>query len=663
MVEIKATADSQYLDACITIKHTNKDVNDSTHPLLLISQKIVKRVIYLPPSMDKIIFSPAEHQVSFDIESLRFVKLTQRLALKLMHKKLRTYKPSISYNHSLHLWRHYSIFFKKQRKSETDFPIWIKKRESKLIKQKLHLTQSTTFTVILDISTSSDTFNTQKSLTSLCNQTYTNWKAIIIIQESDIATQRLIENQLSVDNKKNVVFFIQDNSQVKPFSNLLKESSSSYFLLMSNTVILSEYAMSVYARTIEDYDSPKLLYADDDVINKQGVRSNPRFKPQWNPDLLLSQNYIGECFVIHSSLLKNSYSTKIDSAWIYSVLIQQVFKQLKTKHIALILNHTSLEKPAISEDKNNSKIHVLNNYLSRYDAKVSHGKEKGIFRIQWPVSAPPPLVSIIIPTRDGLKILKQAINSILSLTQYSNYEILVVDNQSRQKATKNYLRELQTDKRITVLEYNKPFNYSGINNYAATKAKGQILALLNNDVEIISPHWLTEMVSHAQRPEIGCVGAMLYYADNRVQHAGVVIGLGGCAGHSHKFYKRGDRGYTNRLLCTQNYSAVTGACLVVEKSIFVQVNGLNSEVLAVAFNDVDFCLKVKASGYRNLWTPWAELYHHESISRGQDNTRKKRLRLTSEVNYMRDTWMTTSTIDPNYSKFLTRIREDFSLGL
>jgi GT2 family glycosyltransferase len=189
------------------------------------------------------------------------------------------------------------------------------------------------------------------------------------------------------------------------------------------------------------------------------------------------------------------------------------------------------------------------------------------------------------------------------------------------------------------------------------------VALLNNDIEVISPTWLTEMVSHAQRPDIGCVGAMLYYPDNRVQHAGVIVGLGGCAGHSHKFYKRGSKGYNDRLICTQNYSAVTAACLVVEKTIFNQVHGLNEVELAVAFNDVDFCLRVNALGYRNLWTPFAELYHYESLSRGEDNTRSKRKRLTSEVNYMKETWSTTTKTDPFYSKFLTRIREDFTLGL
>ncbi|WP_208123096.1 glycosyltransferase [Spirabiliibacterium mucosae] len=214
-----------------------------------------------------------------------------------------------------------------------------------------------------------------------------------------------------------------------------------------------------------------------------------------------------------------------------------------------------------------------------------------------------------------------------------------------------------------MLKYPHPFNYSAINNFAIKKAKGKIIGLINNDIEVINGDWLSEMVSHAIREDIGCVGAMLYYPNNLVQHAGVILGIGGVAGHSHKFSTKEDCGYFSRLRLVQNYSAVTAACLVMRKSVFNEVGGLNEIDLTVAFNDVDLCLKVMKCGYRNLWTPYAELYHHESISRGQENTPEKLLRFQKEVNYMKFTWGTNSKIDQFYNMNLSFLREDFSIPI
>lgn len=666
MVEIKIVANKEYLDASLVFDYSTNRSRGTTHSLLLISQKKTKRVIYVAPSVEGIRFSPAEQKIVFTVESLRFVKLTQRLALKLMQKKLRTYEPDINYSSTLQLWRHYSLLFRKQQKSEADYPIWIEKREPLIIKQELHVNNNTRFTIFLDTSGEKDFNKYINTLVSIKNQTYHNWEAVIIhkncLSDSD---SRRIKALLNSNELNNLTLITKTEDQKIALSELVGYINNPYCFFLTSDTVLSKHALSAYARNIENHDSPTILYSDDDIINEKGVRSNPRFKPDWNPDLLLSQNYIGECLVIHTTLLKKATDIAVDSegSWIYSILIHQLFKKINIKHISLILNHTKKKSTTNSGKKNKLQLLALKSYLSKFHAQASYGKAEGLFRVKWSIEKEHPLVSIIIPTRDGMKILQRAIDSILSTTQYSNYEILVVDNQSREKSTLQYLHKIQNNDKIRVIQYDEPFNYSGLNNYAAKKAKGSILALLNNDIEIISPEWLTEMVSHAMRPDIGCVGAMLYYPDNRIQHAGVIIGLGGCAGHSHKFFNRGDNGYTDRLLCVQNYSAVTAACLVVEKNIFHEVDGLNETELVVAFNDVDFCLKVQALGYRNLWTPWAELYHYESISRGQDNTRKKRKRLTSEVNYMRDTWKTARATDPNYSKFLTKIREDFSFGL
>jgi GT2 family glycosyltransferase len=292
---------------------------------------------------------------------------------------------------------------------------------------------------------------------------------------------------------------------------------------------------------------------------------------------------------------------------------------------------------------------------------VEQGKHENIYKVNWEIKDEP-LVSLIIPTYNGYEITKQAIDSILHKSTYRNFEILLVDNNSNDPSALAYFEELGQHDKITVLRYPYPFNYSAINNFAAKKAKGEIIGLINNDVEVITPEWLTEMVSHAQREDIGCVGAMLYFENDTIQHAGVILGIGGVAGHSHKYFQRNVPGYFSRLNIVQNLSAVTAACLLVRKKVFDEVNGLNEEDLTVAFNDVDFCLKVQAAGYRNLWTPYAELYHYESISRGIEDNPAKLARFNKEADYMKETWGTDRKVDPFYSPNLTLTREDFSVG-
>jgi GT2 family glycosyltransferase len=248
----------------------------------------------------------------------------------------------------------------------------------------------------------------------------------------------------------------------------------------------------------------------------------------------------------------------------------------------------------------------------------------------------------------------------LNKTDYDNYEILVLDNRSDCSETLGYLDSISEESRVSVHSWDHPFNYSAINNFGVEKAEGSILAFLNNDVEVINPEWLDEMVSHACREEIGCVGAKLYYPNDTVQHAGVILGIGGIAGHSHKYFKRDEPGYFSRLMLVQNLSAVTGACMVLRRSVFDEVGGLD-ENLAVAFNDVDFCLRVREAGYRNLWTPYAELYHHESLTRGLNDTGQKQKRIRREAEYMRNRWGKALDQDPAYNPNLTLIHEDFSL--
>jgi GT2 family glycosyltransferase len=296
------------------------------------------------------------------------------------------------------------------------------------------------------------------------------------------------------------------------------------------------------------------------------------------------------------------------------------------------------------------------------DVQVQLGHFANTYQVRWPLPEQPPLVSLMIPTRDRVEILKPCVDAILERTDYPRLEVLILDNQSSCTATLDYMRDVTSrDKRVRVLHWNEPFNYSAINNFGARYARGEILGLVNNDIEPINSEWLDEMVRQVCRPEIGCVGAKLYYPNDTVQHAGVILGIGGVAGHAHKYFDRNSPGYFTRLHLAHNLSAVTAACLLLRKAVFEEVGGLNEEHLAIAFNDVDLCLKVREAGYRNLWTPYAELYHHESISRGADDNAKKRARAAGEVAYMRETWAAQLDNDPAYNPNLTLVHEDFSL--
>jgi GT2 family glycosyltransferase len=281
-------------------------------------------------------------------------------------------------------------------------------------------------------------------------------------------------------------------------------------------------------------------------------------------------------------------------------------------------------------------------------------------RVRYRLPQPPALASIIIPTRNGQKLVRQCVESVRKKTTYPSYEILLVDNGSDDKAAIAYFRSLQESGAIRLLKDPLPFNFSRINNDAARQARGEYLVFLNNDIEVITPDWLSELVSHAQRPDIGAVGAKLWYPDDTIQHAGIVL-IASLAAHAHHGRKRGDHGYFSRASLIQSLSAVTGACLCLRASLFEEIGGFD-ETLAVAFNDVDLCLRIQAAGYRNLYTPYAELYHHESASRGYEDTPAKMKRFETEANILRARWMAVLMNDPYYNPNLTLSGDPFTLA-
>jgi GT2 family glycosyltransferase len=272
-----------------------------------------------------------------------------------------------------------------------------------------------------------------------------------------------------------------------------------------------------------------------------------------------------------------------------------------------------------------------------------------------------PKVSIIIPTHNGRDLVKACIESIERKTQGVDYEVIVVDNNSNETKSLEYLK--QVEKRHLVLKYQKPFNFSAINNFAVQYASGEHILFLNNDIEVINEKWLESLLEYSQLPEIGAVGCKLIYPNNTIQHAGVILGIGGVAGHSHKGFPKDASGYMDRIQIAQNITAVTGACLMIKKALFEEVGGFNEKDLAVAFNDVELCIKLYDKGYRNIYTPFAQLYHYESVSRGNEDTPEKMARFEREAKYMIKNWSKYLNRDPNYNPNLTHVRENFGLNI
>ncbi len=423
-------------------------------------------------------------------------------------------------------------------------------------------------------------------------------------------------------------------------------------LLLNGGDLLEESAVSHLYGALKEGD---VVYCDTDEVDNDGAKSSPRFLPSWNPELQYSTAYINSGVMLKTSLLKSLHISN-------QTTIAELITALSLTKTDLLIHHKPLplvHLSSVKENGLNTLKRVKKVIESHTSAVVDFDEKFSVNRLCWPNKNP--LVSLIIPTKNGKALVKACIESILEKTTYQNYEILLIDNGSDEQESIEYFNYLDTLDKVRVLKYPAPFNYSSINNFGVEHAKGSILGLVNNDIEVISPDWLTNMVGHAEREDVGCVGAKLLYSDTRIQHAGVVLGYGGGAGHAHKNFPRFHTGYLNRIVATNNYSAVTAACLIVKRTHFNEVNGLNEKDLSVAFNDVDFCLKVKGLGVNNVYCAEAELFHHESVSRGLDISPEKAARFNRELAYLQSTWSNFIANDPAYNPNLTLKRENFSI--
>lgn len=530
------------------------------------------------------------------------------------------------------------------------------------------------------ISIITPTYNTDakflsKMIESVIKQTYSNWELCVADDASNKQeTINALKKYQETCRRMQIIYRTENGNMSEASNSALSITSGEYVAFLDHDDELAPNTLYEMVKKLNENPELKFIYSDEDKIDMTGNRYQPHFKSNWNPDMFVSQNYIANFTLIHKKLIEDvggfrpGYEGSQDFDLYHRAL--RGLKQSEIGHIAKVLYHQRATKGSTalhSKEKDyttQAGIQALQDHFKHLnqEVKISQGFVPNTFKIEYRIPSPAPLVSLLIPTRNGYDVLSKCIQSILDKTLYQNYEIIILDNETDDPKTLEYFNALRKHDFIRILKYNFPFNYSAINNFGVKHAHGELIGLINNDVEIINKGWLTEMVQHTIRPEIGAVGAKLYYDNDTIQHAGVILGIGGVAGHSHKYFPKDANGYFTRLKIVQNLSAVTGACLLVKKSIYEEVGGLNEKDLTVAFNDVDFCLKIQQKGYRNLWTPYAELYHHESMSRGSEDTPEKKARFQKEVLYMISTWKDVLQEDIYYNKNLTLKHENFGLG-
>lgn len=520
----------------------------------------------------------------------------------------------------------------------------------------------------------------RKALDSVTSQLYPHWELCIADDASTKAHVRRVLTEYERSDKRIKVIYREKNGHISEASNsALTLVTSEFTAFMDHDDTLPRHALFWVAKDIIENPDGMLWYSDEDKIDEEGNRYDLHFKPDWNHDLLLSYNYLNHFSVYRTSLVKQlkGFRSEYNGAQDYDFALRAIecIEPEQIHHIPRVLYHWRAISGSTAAHMDEKPYTVLagqkavRDYLKRQGlhAKVLDLPElAGVIRVKYQLPANPPLVSLIIPTYNGLSVLSCCVESILNKTTYPNYEIIIVDNRSDDDATLQYLLDLEAAGKARILRYPHPFNYPAINNMAVEHASGELVALINNDLEVITPDWLDEMVGQLLRPQVGAVGARLWYPDERLQHGGVIVGLGGVAGHSHKYLPKGDPGYFGRAAVIQNLSAVTAACLLTYKETYIKVGGLDAENLPVAFNDVDFCLKIQSEKLRIVWTPYAELYHHESASRGQEDTPEKQARFEKEVNYMKKRWYDSYLgklmYDPAYNPNLVAGVEDFGFA-
>lgn len=503
------------------------------------------------------------------------------------------------------------------------------------------------------------------ALDSVRDQLYPDWELCVADDASTLPhVGRVLADYAARDPRIKLVPRPANGGISAASNSALALAAGEFVALLDHDDVLPAHALYLVAREILRHPEADLIYSDEDKIDRRGRRFDPYFKSDWNPDLFLAQNMVSHLGVYRSFLVREvgGFRSEFDGSQDYDLALRVVERSEagRIRHIPHILYHwraiagsaarSGAEKPyARIAARNAVAAHLERRGVA---AEVDFARGPSFQEIRYPLAAEPS-VTILIPTRDKSDLLARCLSGLLGATDYRNFEVLIVDNQSREPATERLYRTLAADPRVRVLRYDQPFNFSRLNNWAAAQAGGEILLFLNNDTEVIHQDWLRHMAANAVRPGVGAVGAKLLYPDGRVQHGGVILGMGGVAAHFHLRRRAEDPGYFGRALLQQDLSAVTAACLAMRRSVFEEIGGFEAAHLAVAFNDIDLCLRLRERGYRVVWTPLARLYHHESASRACDLLPDQQPRFGREIAYMRARWGAILDGDPCFNPNLS----------
>lgn len=509
-------------------------------------------------------------------------------------------------------------------------------------------------------------------LASVASQSYPHWELCVVDDGSRAAVRDRLR-EAARDPRVHLTLRAENGHICRASNDALALARGELVALLDHDDALPRHALLAVAEAHAAHPEAVVIYGDEDKIDADGQRTAPHFKPRFDPDLLLGQAYLGHLFVARTDRLRaiGGFRVGYEGSQDHDLALRltEGLDAGAVVHVPRILYHwrmgagstaaSSEAKPYTAE----AGIRAVREALARRGerARVSHAAVPHCYRVERELPAEAPAVSVIIPTRDAVDLLATAVESLLATTVYPGaLEVLVVDNGSRDPRTLRYLD--RAPDRVRVIRDDRPFNFSALNNRAVAEARGEVVVLLNNDVEIVEAGWLSALVSEAARPGVGAVGARLLFPDGTIQHAGVLIGLHGLAGHPYRHMPGDFVGYHGRLTITHAVSAVTAACLAIRRDRYAEVGGLD-ERLAVAFNDVDLCLRLREAGYRNLIVPWVQLVHHESATRGLDQDGEKRRRFLAEVALMRERWGPRLASDPHYSPHLSLDHDDYSIRL
>lgn len=571
--------------------------------------------------------------------------------------------------------KEFCIRLKERMRAETmDYETWYESH--KPTEEQLEAQREARFpfqplvSIVVPVYRTPEKYLRQMLVSVLC-QTYENWELCIANADPENETVSSVLTEFSqMDARIRIVEILQNEGIAQNTNEAMKLAAGEYIGFLDHDDLLAPDALYEVVKKLNEDQSYEVIYSDEDKVTEDLTEHfQPHIKPEFNLDLLRSNNYICHFCVIRKALINQvgGLRKEYDGAQDYDFILRCVERAKGITRIPRILYHWRMHEKSTADNPISKRYafeagkRAIEAHLERCGetAEVEERKDLGFYRVKYPVLGEP-FVSIIIPNKDHVEDLEKCLHSI-TCNPYENYEIIIVENNSTEPETFAFYEKMKSE-RLKVVTWDGPFNYSEINQFGVSQAKGEYLLFLNNDVEAMNSDWIVELLGNCQRKNVGAVGAKLFFPDNRIQHAGIVVGIGGVAANMFAGIPGEYTGYMHKASLQQNYSAVTAACMMVKREVYEEVGGFTEE-LAVAFNDVDLCLKIREKGYLIVYNPEVQLYHYESKTRGPEDTKEKLIRFQREIDYMKQRWSDIlQQGDPMYSPNFSLKKCDYSLS-